>query len=72
MLSFGNDELKAKPTLGAAITCPHCGELHDIQYGQEQQPNGTWQESKSLAFYVCNDKAYLAGIDGKNIMDTFK
>lgn len=72
MISFGNDELAAKPTLGARITCPHCGELHDIQYGQEKQPDGTWKESKLLAFYVCGDKAYLAGVDGKNIMDHFK
>lgn len=72
MLSFSNNELNDKPTIGASITCPHCNQLHDIQYGQEEQPDGTYKESKALAFYVCNDTPYLAGIDGKNIMDTFK
>lgn len=69
MFSISNDELNKKPKLGKTITCPHCGQLHDIQYGEEEQPDGTYKQSKTLAFYVCNDTPYLAGVNGKNIMD---
>lgn len=71
MISFNNDELEQAPHLGDFITCPHCGNPHKIQYGQEEQPDGTWKESSSLSFYVCGDKPYLAGINGKNIIQSF-
>ena len=72
MISFGNDELNEAPELGITIDCPHCGKVHEIQYGQEILPDGTYQDSKALAFYTCGEKTYLAGIDGKNIMDNIK
>jgi len=66
--SFGNDELAGKPELGKTITCPHCGKVHDIVYGEKVLPDGTTEPSKLLAFYTCGEKTYLAGVNGKNIM----
>ena len=62
MLMIGNDELKEP--LGNAIECPHCGQQHPIEYGEEVLKDGTKKPSKLLAFYMCGDKAYLAGING--------
>lgn len=65
MFSIGNDELEKLPDLGKEIICPHCGEIHKIQYGETILPDGTTEPSTTLAFYVCNGEAYLAGVDGK-------
>jgi hypothetical protein len=66
MFAIGNDELeKAKP-LGDFILCTICGKRHKIEFGKELQ-DGVWVESKLLAFYICGEKSYLAGIDGKDV-----
>ena len=61
-IAVGTDELTED--LGDSIHCPHCGEQHPIEYGK-QQVGDEWVESKTLAFYSCGDKSYLAGINGK-------
>jgi len=63
MLAIGNDELKRAPTLGTSIKCNKCGQEHPVQYGTDKDGN----ESTMLAFYKCGDKAYLCGINGKDI-----
>jgi len=72
MFTIGNDELKNNPSLGDFILCPHCGERHIIQHGDEILPDGTKKKSKLLSFYKCRDKCFLAGVNGKNIMSKFK
>jgi hypothetical protein len=67
MITIGDDELKGKMYLGEKITCKICGEEHQIEYGDQVLKDGTRLQSKKLAFYKCNGKAYLAGIDGKRI-----
>jgi len=67
-LAIGNDELG--DPVGELITCPHCGETHEIEYGAKRtlQDDGTWSEpvpSRLLGFYQCGDDLYLASIDGK-------
>lgn len=65
-------EIDDLPRIGTEITCPHCGEIHAIRYGDKILKDGTKQPSKLLAFYTCGGKSYLAGIDGKNIMSRLK
>ena len=67
MLIIGKDELDKAEPLGDFILCNKCGNRHIIKYGDEVLPDGTLKPSKSLAFYKCNGKTYLAGIDGKRI-----
>ncbi len=67
MFAIGHDELNKANPLGDFILCTICGERHKIKYGKEKQPDGTWKETKLLAFYDCGDKSYLAGINGKDI-----
>jgi hypothetical protein len=67
MLTIGNDELEKNAAIGEMIDCPHCGEIHPIQYGNEVMEDGTKKPSKLLAFYKCGDEIYLAGIAGKRI-----
>lgn len=68
MFTISNEEKKKLPLLGKFITCPKCGETHEIQYGKELLPDGSYIESNILAFYVCGNKTFLAGIDGKCII----
>lgn len=63
MLAVGPEDLGEK--VGKSIKCPHCGEEHPIKYGTQEMPDGTWRETKMLAFYTCGEKSYLAGIDGQ-------
>lgn len=63
MLAVGANELGEK--IGNSYLCPRCGEEHPIEYGKQEMPDGTWKETKLLAFYKCGDKSYLAGIDGR-------
>ena len=65
MLAVGNDELSG--SVGRDILCDKCGEYHEITYGERVLEDGTKEPSKMLAFYDCNGKTYLAGIDGKLI-----
>jgi phage terminase large subunit GpA-like protein len=72
MLAIGNEELDKYPVMGKSVKCPHCGKRHKVLYGKKVLPDGTTEPSKALAFYKCGDNKYLAGIDGKNIMERFK
>lgn len=67
MLTVGNDELGDEIE---KVLCPRCGDIHGIEYGKSRKmlPDGTmseWEESKSMGFYKCGGKIYLATIDGK-------
>lgn len=63
MLAVGLNELGKK--VGKEITCPNCLKVHPIEYGKKEMPDGTWKETRMLAFYKCGEKSYLAGIDGQ-------
>lgn len=69
MIAFGNDELEDSPPLhiGEAILCPNCGGSHIVSGGINQDG----QEEETLLFYKCGETAYLAGIDGRNVMRRF-
>ena len=69
MLAIGNDELGNEIE---QINCPHCGQVHEIEYGTSKTllPDGTWSEpvpSKLLGFYRCGEKLYLASLSGRSI-----
>ena len=65
MIVIGNEEL-IKP-IGKQVTCKNCGELHDIEYGDEVLADGSKKRCNLLAFYSCGDTVYLAGISGLEI-----
>jgi len=67
MFTIGNDELDKAEPLGDFILCNKCGNRHIIKYGDKVLPDDTLKPSKSLAFYNCGEKLYLAGIDGKRV-----
>lgn len=67
MFAIGNDEIESAPKLGDFILCTQCGEHHKIEYAEEVKKDGTKVPSKLLAFYKCDGKCYLAGINGKDI-----
>lgn len=69
MISFGNQELDESPPLhsGEAILCPTCGQSHVVKGGIDKHTG----EETTLLFYKCGRTAYLAGIDGRNIMHRF-
>lgn len=67
-MAVGNDELGGE--LGDAVRCPKCGESHPLEYGTSRtyRPDGTMSDPvicKSMAFYRCDDKMYMAGVGGK-------
>lgn len=63
---FGNDQLKTQPYLrdGDGIICPHCRDIHHVQYGT----NEMGKKTDALMSYNCGKKTYLAGINGKLII----
>ena len=65
MLAIGNNELKGP--LGDHVNCDKCGDKHPIEYGEEVLKDGTKISCKTLSFYSCGDKSYLAGINGQAI-----
>jgi len=67
MFSIGNDELDMSPELGKTILCPQCGKRHRIAYGEKVLRDGTKVPFKTLAFYKCKGKPYIAGINGRDI-----
>ncbi len=70
MFAIGNDELSQMPPLnpGEAVLCPNCGSDHIVEAGKDAK---TGEENTTLLFYKCGTTAYLAGIDGTNIMSRF-
>ena len=67
MFAIGNEELEQKEPLGDFILCDKCGERHIVEYGNKVEADGSLTQSKMLSFYKCNDKLYLAGINGKRV-----
>jgi len=67
MLTIGNDELEKKKNIGDFILCKTCGKRHIVKYGNEILEDGTKKPSKSIGFYTCQGKEYLASIAGKDI-----
>lgn len=65
MIAIGANELKEP--LGATIECPRCGKSHAVEYGDKVLPDGTKEPSTLLAFYKCNGKGYLCGINGRTV-----
>lgn len=65
-VAFGNEELKDKKDLhvGDWIECPHCDDRHRVIGGK--RPDGT--ETDVILAYKCEDKVWLAGVNGKNTM----
>lgn len=63
-IAVGADELTQ--TLGRLITCPSCGEKHEIKCSSEDPVNKG--KAVKLQFYKCGEKTFLAGINGKRLM----
>ncbi len=57
-IAIGNGELEDNPPVGKTVTCPQCGEMHDVYNS----------ESKILQYYNCGEKTYLCGIDGTSLL----
>lgn len=53
--AIGNDELDEKPLAGKSVKCKVCGKRHKLK------------TSSTLGFYTCDQKIYLAAIEGKLI-----
>lgn len=68
MFTIGNDELANCPLVGETIKCKICGEIHNVEYGDKINSDGT-KEKSDLAFIKCpsNGNCYLVGIVGKEI-----
>jgi hypothetical protein len=69
MLAIGPDELGDEIE---QFNCPHCGQVHEIEYGTSKTllPGGTWSKpvpSKLLGFYRCEGQLYLASLNGRSI-----
>ena len=67
-LAVGNDELGPELVSGGdTLTCPHCGEQHEIKdnYGVDRHGRPT---NFALQSYRCGDKVYLAGIDHRSLL----
>ena len=67
MFSISNEELEKCPKIETTIICPRCGKEHEIKYGEQILDNGSRIKS-DLAYYNCESKSYLAGINGKFIL----
>lgn len=67
MFALGNEELAKLPALGKTVNCKSCGGTHVVEFGKTKMPDGTWQESKMMAFTKCGGKTFLVGVEGKDI-----
>ena len=62
MFCIGNDELKRMPKLKSYVKCPRCGMKHKVEHSTAEDGSpGT------LAFFKCDGRAYLAGLQGKDV-----
>lgn len=66
-VSFGNEELAKLPALGKKVLCPRCGKTHRVTYGKRKLDDGTEVENRTIAFYKCRGKLFLASVDGKDV-----
>ena len=73
MFSISNSELEEKPVVtSATVKCGMCGKRHKIKYGTSRKllEDGTMGNptvSKTIGFYDCKGKSYLATIEVKLI-----
>ena len=63
----GNEELARSTDLGMTVKCWMCGKDHAVEYGKKQNEDGSWSESKLIAFMTCKEKAYMCGVNGKEL-----
>jgi hypothetical protein len=65
---FNNNTLNKQVPLkiGDKIQCPLCGGEHVVEGGKDSE---TGKVTDLLLFYKCGHNAYLAGVDGRSIMD---
>lgn len=61
-IAIGNDELGGE--VGDAATCPHCRELHPLEYGTTGG-----RENRQLGFVKCpgSQQAYLVSLGGRAV-----
>jgi hypothetical protein len=66
-IGFGNDQLEGKPIVhaGDVFLCRQCGQLHELKGGTDE--NG--EVTELLLFYNCGEKAYLAAVANKLVID---
>ena len=64
-IAVGGEELG--PFIGKVVECPNCGDLHEVEYADKVEEDGTHTPSKLLGCVKCpvNGSAYLVAIDGK-------
>lgn len=67
MFAVGNNELAAAPDLGDTVMCPRCFVEHKI----ETSLGDAEKDPTRLHFYKCHGTSYLAGINGKSMMERF-
>ncbi len=67
LYAIGHDELKDRPTakVGDPFDCTLCNGQHELRASERILPDGSREPSDLLLFYECDDKAYLAAIDGR-------
>jgi DNA-directed RNA polymerase subunit RPC12/RpoP len=67
-VSFSNDEIKEGEPMkrGDKIRCPHCKGKHRIMLGTEDG-----KKTDALMFYRCGRTGYLAGLNGRSVMERF-
>ena len=65
MFTIGNEQLGER--LDEFEKCPHCGEQHEVLFGEKVLEDGTKEKSNLLAYVNCGDTQYLVGISGKRI-----
>ena len=54
------------------VQCPECGGVHKLDFPETRRlkDDGTWTdlvETKEVAFYVCGEDSYLAGVGGQYV-----
>jgi hypothetical protein len=67
MLRVSGEEFEKAPPLGKTVKCWICGEEHEVVYGEQRMPDGTYKPNNVLAFFQCGEELYLCGIAGKEI-----
>lgn len=65
MFAVGNSELGEK--LGATVWCRKCGGRHRVKYSERALDDGSRVRDGLLAFVKCGGKAYIIGVNGRQI-----
>jgi len=75
MLGLGTKELEAAPKLGKTVSCPRCGEEHEVLCSSKGRRADGSEGDTDLQFYHCPEmegSTYLCGINGKSVMKNFR